>query len=965
MILLDSEGNKIAEDDDSGEDNNAKVTIELPVTGTYQIIVNTYEAEQVGSYRLTWGAGNIFDFWETQAEREFQQGIQQARTSQFPEALQSWESALHLYQLIGDRGGEGDSLNNLGNIYSEIREYEKAINYYEQSLVIKRELGDRSGEGMTLGNLGTIFYSRGEYEKAIDYYEQSLIIARETGDRYTEGNSLGGLGFIYDSRGEYDKAIAYQQQALAIRKEMGDRLGEANSFINLGNIYQSIGEYKKAIEYHEQSLTITREIGNRSQEAQSLINLGNIASLTGEYEKAIEYHEQSLIITREIGDPSSEEKALGSLGGIYSSIGEYAKAIEYHEQSLEIAREIGDRSSEAKSWANLGAVAVLIEEYVKAIFYYEKSLAITREIGERPDEVSYLTGLGAVYDSIGEYEEAMDYHEQSLTITREIGDRAGEATSLNNLGNIASLTGKYEKAIEYYEQSLTITREIGDRVGEADSLNNLGVTLQNLDRFAEAEQQLLAAVEIWESIRADLGDNDANKVSIFEQQASTYQSLQKVLIAQNNTTQALEASERGRTRTFVELLYRRLNPDDRDPQIAPPNLAQIQQIAKEQKATLVEYSLIFDLFDLDDKPGKESAKEFALYIWVVSPTGEVTFRQADLTPLWKDENLSLWELVQTTRDSIGVRGFDNRTLNVRLASNASRLTEEEALQRLHQLLIEPIADILPQNPADRVIFMPQSSLFLTPFPALKDQNGTYLIEKHTILTAPSIQTLDLTRQQKRENNRKDRVLIVGNPTMPSVPKDFGEEPSPLASLPGAEREAKAIADLLDTQPLIGDNARKSAIVAQMENADIIHLATHGLLDDIRGMGSAIALAPDRNFTPKIGQTNGLLTAEEIFDMNLKADLVVLSACDTGRGRITGDGVIGLSRSFVSAGVPSILVSLWQVPDAPTAELMSEFYRQWEENPDKAQALRQAMLKIMKTHPAPRNWAAFTLIGEAF
>ncbi len=194
--------------------------------------------------------------------------------------------------------------------------------------------------------------------------------------------------------------------------------------------------------------------------------------------------------------------------------------------------------------------------------------------------------------------------------------------------------------------------------------------------------------------------------------------------------------------------------------------------------------------------------------------------------------------------------------------------------------------------------------------------------------------------------------------MPKVKDDPLEPAIQLASLPGAEKEANAIAPLLNTQALTGNQATKSAIVKQMASANLIHLATHGLLDDVQGMGSGIALAPDSS------PGNGLLTATEIYDMNLQANLVVLSACNTGRGKITGDGVIGLSRSFISAGVPSVLVSLWAVPDAPTGELMVEFYNQLEKNPDKAQALRQAMLATMKQHPEPRNWAAFTLIGES-
>jgi CHAT domain-containing protein len=269
---------------------------------------------------------------------------------------------------------------------------------------------------------------------------------------------------------------------------------------------------------------------------------------------------------------------------------------------------------------------------------------------------------------------------------------------------------------------------------------------------------------------------------------------------------------------------------------------------------------------------------------------------------------------------------------------------------------------------------------------LQDESGKYLIEKHTLLTAPSIQVLELTQQQRQQiAMRGKEVLVVGNPTMPFVAPAIGQPPQQLPPLPGAETEAKAIAPLLNTQPLTGDRATKASILPLLPSARIIHLATHGILDDIQGLKSALALAPSggrfalapssSTFPPEappltkgeiggVEGSDGLLTAEEILDLQLSAELVVLSACDTGRGRITGDGVIGLSRSFISAGVPSVIVSLWSVPDAPTASLMTEFYNNLQLNPDKAQALRQAMLTTLKQHPNPKNWAAFTLIGES-
>jgi CHAT domain-containing protein len=288
-----------------------------------------------------------------------------------------------------------------------------------------------------------------------------------------------------------------------------------------------------------------------------------------------------------------------------------------------------------------------------------------------------------------------------------------------------------------------------------------------------------------------------------------------------------------------------------------------------------------------------------------------------------------------------------------VSGRVDALSQAKQLQQLHKLLIEPIAQFLPTDPNSRVIFIPQASLFLVPFAALQDESGKYLIEKHTILTAPAIQVLELTNKQRQQVSGKD-VLVVGNPTMPEI----GEPPTQLPSLPEAEREAQAIASLLKTKALTGNLATKPAILQQLAQSRIVHLATHGLLDDFKGQGvpGAIALAPS-------GNDSGLLTSSEILDLKLNAELVVLSACDTGRGRITGDGVIGLSRLLITAGVPSVIVSLWSVPDAPTASLMTEFYRQMLQNPDKAQSLRSAMLTTMKQHPNPRDWAGFTLIGE--
>jgi tetratricopeptide (TPR) repeat protein len=793
------------------------------------------------------------------------------------------------------------------------------------------------------------------------------------------------------SLGKYSRAIEYYQQSLQIQRDMGNRYGEASSLNNLGDIYGSLGEYSRAIEYYQQSLQIQRDIGYRHGEATSLNALGNIYDLLGEYLRAIESHQQSLQIHRDIGNRHGEATCWRDLGRVYHSLGEYSRAIEYYQQSLDMARTLNSDHREVNSLNALGSVYHSLGEYQRVIKYCQQSLDMARDIDNHHAETASLNNLGGAYCSLGEYHRAIKYHHQALNMAQDIGDRSGEATSLSGLGNAYRCLGQYHRAIDYYQQSLGIAQSIAELALEGISLSNLGITLFNFGKLTDAERILRDGIEVWESIRRRLGSNDDFKVSIFEMQAETYSLLQKVLIAQDNPEAALEIAERGRARAFVELLASRLsaNPDIILPNIDPPNIEQIQQIVSVQNATLVEYSIV---------------SNEKLYIWVIQPIGQVTFRQVDLKSL----NNSLFELVLDTRQSIGVRSRGqtpalaiapgnwvklnddapdwepwqvvavdavNSILSLWQSSFPEGLTiprpitdvatkveslrtNHPHLQQLHQLLIEPIADFLPTDPEARVIFLPQGALFLVPFPALQDAQGKYLIEKHTILTAPAIQVLKLTRHKRQQvqGNALD-ILVMGNPTMPKVSLVLGDPPQQLAPLPHSEQEAFAIAQLFQTQALIGDQATKAAIVQQLPNARIIHLATHGLLDNIRGMGSAIALAP-------CGTDNGLLTAEEILELNLNAELVILSACNTGMGRLTGDGVIGLSRSLISAGTPSVIVSLWAVPDAPTADLMTEFYQNFQRTGDKAQALRQAMLTTMQAHPNPRDWAAFTLIGEA-
>ncbi|MEP0859653.1 tetratricopeptide repeat protein [Trichocoleus sp. DQ-U1] len=849
------------------------------------------------------------------------------------------DEALHLYQVGVQQFNQG--------------QFREAFETFQQVLVIFREIGERQAEGATLNNIGEVHRSLGQYPKALEYYQQALAIVKEIGDKKGEGTTLNNIGLVHHNLEQYPKALEYYQQGLALHQAIGNKAGQGATLNHIGLVHHNLGQYPKALESYQQSLVFYQEIGDKRGEGTMSNNIGAVHRSLGQYPKALESYQQALAIAKEIGDKVGEGATLNNIGLVHRSLGQYPKALEYYQQSLAIRKEIGDKEGEGTTLNNIASVHYNLGQYPEALESYQQSLAIRKEIGNRAGKGTTLNNIASVYHSLGQYPKALESYQQALAIVKEIGDKAGEGGMLNNIGEVHRSLGQYPKALESYQQALAIVKEIGDKVGEGTTLNNIGLVHNTQGKYSQAETILLAAIEVSESLRPrELKDDQ--KISIFEEQSHTYRLLQQAFVAQNKFEDALLIAERSRGRALVDLLDSKLsqNPNNQ-PNLKLPTLQEIKQIASQQNATLVQYSIIDEP---DQIQRKQEGQQSKLYVWVIKPTGEITFKQVDLK---KSLNTSLQDLVSTSRDDIGVR---SRSIFEVTVANPQPQSSTEKLQQLHKILIAPIADLLPTDPNARVIFIPQESLFVVPFPALQDEQGKYLIEKHTILTTPAIQVLNLTRKQKHNGQRAAKdVLVVGNPTMPKI--QIGELAAKLDPLPGAEKEAIQIAKFFNTEALTGSKATKTTVMQLMQKARIIHLATHGLLYDFKGFGvpGAIALAPNGKADDAI---DGLLTAGEIFDMKLQADLVVLSACDTGRGDITGDGVVGLSRSLISAGVPSVLVSLWAVNDDSTAFLMTEFYRNLQQNPDKAVALRQAMLTAMKQYPNPKQWAAFTLIGEA-
>ncbi|NCS12803.1 MAG: CHAT domain-containing protein [Microcystis aeruginosa G13-09] len=694
-------------------------------------------------------------------------------------------------------------------------------------------------------------------------------------------------------------------------------------------------------------------------------------------------------------------------------------------------------------WGKICSVYQIAEDWKRAINTCKKELVESKqsiEQGQVPGELGIndpFTELAQAYIGAGEYDNAINYLNKGIDFSKEWKSLTKTDFKFSYLffGQLARVyfeLGNYDESLNYSQQALDrllsneeeyrcetcITSDFADAVSSIKSDRAFALLRRgNLD---EAEKLFIEAMnndeQSWKQTVTNLlsqsqysggfwEGNLVNPVSIYPY------GLQELKVKQGKYNEALEFAEKGKTRILSYLISK-----SNDTSITIP---EIQQLAREKNATIVNYSWLQNpVPNVYPNIGENTDYSSQIYIWVIQPSGEIHFSQVDLSqPLNSQQtqgesvvrginlnsnssinsklliplgilfigislsyfllrhrkplmivgivasgltssflffqqnqtsslNIDNKSLVQLTQQTFATVRSNNRDTLSNAVTAKTCQDQNQCLDRLSQILIAPIAKFLPKNPEESVIFIPDGELFRVPFAALKTADGKYLIEKHPIQISPSIQTLQLIDQESSNNtlNLTSNALIVGNPTMPKM-----ENGQQLPALPGTEKEAEAISQMLGTQPLIGEQANIQNVTGQMPNADIIHLATHG-------NDQAIALAPAN------GQS-GFLSGE-IYGMHLRANLVVLSACDTGLGDITSDGVVGIARPFMAAGVKSVVVSLWSVPDAATSGLMIEFYNNLKTKPNKAQALQQAMLTIMKQHPEPVNWAGFILVGEA-
>ncbi|MEG4381255.1 CHAT domain-containing tetratricopeptide repeat protein [Microcoleus sp. M2_C6] len=751
---------------------------------------------------------------------------------------------------------------------------------------------------------------------------------------------------------------------------------------------------------------------------------------------AIVKWEEALKLYREAGDRRREAVTFSNIGLVYSELGEKQKALEYYSQSLPLSRATGDRGGEAITLSNIGLIYSQLGEKQKALEYYSQSLPLSRATGDSGGEATTLNNIGNVYSQLGEKQKALEYYSQSLPLSRAVGDRRVEATTLNNIGSVYDDLGEKQKALEYYSQSLPLSRATGDRGGEARTLFNIAYAKRDQNNLTEALNDIESSLKIIENLRTQIASPELRS-SYFATVQDYYEFYIDLLMQLHKTnpksgydTTALEASERSRARSLLELLQESnasiregISPDllqqekslqqqldgiekQRIETISSPNPnpTKIDEIDKQRLALLQQYQQIQtnirtaspryaaltqpqpltlpeiqkQILDENTILLQYSLGRFRSYLWVVTSTGVTSYE----LPKRADIETAAKNFLETITSPI------QRDIPQQVA---------QASANLGQVILQPAAAQLGNK---RLLIVPDGVLHYTPFQALTvDKNAGQntnvpLIAEHEIITLPSASTLAILRQNYGDRKPPSRNLAIladpvfspdderikGKITPATTEKleanNLGLNRSLRASnrqwppdrLPFTRQEAQTISSLFpsasSSQKIDFDASRTTATDGSLANYQIVHFATHGLANSQNPELSGIVMSM---VDDKGNLVNGFLRLTDIFNLKLSANLVVLSACQSGMGQnVKGEGMVGLTRGFMYAGAQRVAVSLWNVDDEGTSVLMQKFYQKMvQQKLAPAAALRAAQIEMMQQEEwrSPYYWAAFTLQGE--
>jgi CHAT domain-containing protein/tetratricopeptide (TPR) repeat protein len=934
----------------------------------------------------------------SRAGQEVAAGTPEARRR----AIELYRQALAAWRALGERRWEAEALDALTALEVEERDLRPAAEDGAQALALWRELADLPREAAAADRLGIVRSYAGQIDGAREALQGSLALWQQLGKGFDEALTRSSFCFVDQISGALPAALACYEESRAAFRALGDRGQEMRMLNSLGGVYDGLGEPDAALERYEQALALVRAVSERHGEAQILMNIATTRRALGEWQEALRLYGEAREILASLGERAEEATLLNNVGFAYDELGEPQRAVSFFEEALALRRETGNRRGEIITLNNLANVRLHLGEPQKALDLHRQALEQASALGDSRQQALSRLGVGEVQIELGDPQAALRELDPALAVLREAGDHRREAQILRLRGRALARAGQSREALSVFQDALTQARTLGDRVNEIAILEERAAAERSLGLLAEARTHAGQAVAQVEALRAGFVSPNL-RAAFLATQRRAYALQIDLLMEAGHDREALSLSERARARSLLDVLHsghqagstvpaallerrqslRRRLSAKADQQLKQNGandtlrreietlLADLDSIEAEIRRLDPNYAAVADPHPLSVEeiaklldPGtlllEVALGEEHSYLWIVGAGG--TFRSVELPP-----ERTIAALAQQLHGELST---------VEAGSGRRR----EAAEALSRLLLKPVWE--EASRASRLVVVPDGALHLVPFAALPAPgSGEDLVDRFEIVSLPSATTLAL--QRRRLEHRPpaakwaavfaDPVFSAGDPRLAKAGNRPAAKPDSLfADLPrlaSSGREAEAITASAPRDQVwaaLGPAAsREAALSGDLRNYRVIHFATHALADIRNPELSGLVLS----LVDGAGQPReGFVGLSDIYDLDLGADLVVLSGCQTGFGKeVRGEGLMDLTRGFLAAGVPRVMASLWRVQDRATAELMTRFYHAlWQEHLPAAAALRAAQRALRREEPRYKNassWAGFVLQGD--
>ncbi len=810
-------------------------------------------------------------------------------------------------------------------------------------------------------------------------------------------------------RGDYAAAATSYALSQKVAEQIGDRSGIAAAIRSLGIVQRLEGNYAGAIALYQKTLALYEELGDKKGIGRSLTSIGIANRALGNYSEALANYQKALAIFEAIKATGDIADVHDDIGIVYGLQGQYDLAFDALEKALEARKTADDKDGIATSLLNIGTLYGMQQKNDQALEYLQQSLKLHEDLKDKQGIVILLGNIGDVYGQEDKPALALEQYQKSLALAQEMHDQENTAIALNNIAEAKLRQHDDAGAAEFADRSAKTASEIGLLETVWRALETGGKAYRRLNDPARAQQGLEESIHTIEALRAQVGGGEEEQQGFLEDKMSAYEEMVGLLADDKRPIEALVYSERAKGRTLLDVLKhgriritKAMTPteQEREEQLERQLVLLNSRISAQKSAVKAEPAALAEL-DATLKKSRLEYDAFHMELYAAHPELKAQRGEIEISPatvesassMLLSSDVALLEYEMGEQESylfaLTSKGAADekelKTYRIAIASKelrqkAERFREQLAQRNLdfrkssrdlYKLLLQPAKAQLAGR--HTLILIPDGPLWNLPFQALIAENNRYLLEDYAIGYAPSLTVLrEMIRSRERNNGVATSLalLAMGNPAIGKATSDrlqvaFRDEK--LEPLPDAETEVKTLGQLYGgkSEVYVGAQAREDRFKAEAGKAAILHLATHGFLSDSNPMYSHLVLSADEK-----GTEDGLLETREIMDLDLKADLAVLSACESGRGKVgAGEGLIGLSWAFFIAGVPTTVASQWKVESESTTKLMLAFHRSLKQEHGSALAtarsLQAAALKLLHDpqYAHPFYWAGFVVVGN--